>query len=279
VPVLLSRASARTLADHLSNATGEHMLAEYASAAVRPDARSWQRRAYEWLRPPELLYHVDPRLEHAATRRLFDHRGPDTRVLNVGGGPTRYSENEITLNLRPFVNVDVVGDAHNIPFDGETFDSIVCNSVLEHVHDSERVVVEMLRVLRPGGYLYAEVPYIFFFHGYPNDFRRYTREGLKWLFADLEHCEVGVIVGPVSALLQSANSLLDILLPRRFPVLRKLGNGAFRYATFWMKYLDVVVNRRDGAHELAAGLYVRGRKRFRPDRGGSAGVPDVRRAW
>jgi hypothetical protein len=46
-----------------------------------------------------------------------------------------------------------------------------------------------------------------------------------------------------------------------------------------MKYMDVVVNRRDGAHELAAGFYARGRKPIRPGGDGVAGEPGARRAW
>lgn len=265
VPILLSKESVRTLAPHLESLTGRAMLTEYA--AIGSAARSAQparRSIVEWLRPPQLLHHVDPRLERPLARRVFEHQGAATIVLNVGGGPTRFSEREITLNLRQFHNVDVVGDAHSIPLEDESVDSIVCNAVLEHVHSPERVVSEMLRVLKPGGRIYAEVPYIFFFHGYPNDFRRYTREGMKWLFRDLEDCEVGIIIGPASALLQSANSVINILLPASLGPVRKLANGAFRYATFWLKYFDLVLNRSENAHLLAGAFYATGVKRGAP---------------
>jgi uncharacterized protein YbaR (Trm112 family) len=262
VPILLSEQSVRTLAPHLESQTGRAMLAEYAAiGSAAGSARPGRRSLVDRLRPPQLLYHVDPRLERPVARRVFEHQGPATIVLNVGGGPTRFSEREITLNLRPFHNVDVVGDAHGMPFADESVDSIVCNAVLEHVHSPERVVSEMLRVLKPGGRIYAEVPYIFFFHGYPNDFRRYTREGMRWLFRDLDDCEVGIIIGPASALLQSANSFINIVLPARLGPVRKLANGAFRYATFWLKYADILLNRCDDAHLLAGAFYATGVKR------------------
>ena len=43
------------------------------------------------------------------------------------------------------------GDAARLPFRGESFDLVFCNSLLEHVPDWEAVVREAARVLRPDG--------------------------------------------------------------------------------------------------------------------------------
>lgn len=42
-----------------------------------------------------------------------------------------------------------VGEA--MPFEAQSFDSVVCVDVLEHVEDVDRVLSEVCRVLRPGG--------------------------------------------------------------------------------------------------------------------------------
>jgi SAM-dependent methyltransferase/uncharacterized protein YbaR (Trm112 family) len=271
VPVLLSELSRRELRNDLSSRTGERMVAEYGAAAQARAARPEpHRRWIDMLRPPDVMHHTNPGMRREATRRLFDHCGPRTLVLNVGGGPTRYSDIELTMNLEAFHNVDLVGDAHNVPFLDDTFDSIVCNAVLEHVRDPEKVVSEMLRVLKPGSYLYAEVPYIFFFHGYPNDYRRYTREGVRRLFSALDSPEIGIAIGPVSALLQSANMLVEMLVPARVPGLRRIVNGCFRWATFALKYLDIPLVRREAAHVLAGGFWVLGRKPLPGDRSNPA---------
>lgn len=271
VPVLLSRGSRQEFRHDLTSGTGARMVAEYdAVADARTDQPEPRRRWIDVLRPPEVMYHTNPGMRREATRRLFDYRGPETLVLNVGGGPTRYSDNELTLNLEAFHNVDLVGDAHNIPVLNDTFDSIICNAVLEHVRDPERVVSEMIRVLKPGSYLYAEVPYIFFFHGYPNDYRRYTREGVRQLFSGLENPEIGIAIGPVSALLQSANMVLEMLVPRRVPYLRRIVNGCFRWVTFALKYLDIPLVKRESAHVLAGGFWVLGRKPLSCDDDGFA---------
>lgn len=45
------------------------------------------------------------------------------------------------------------GDAHKLPFDDESFDSVVCTYSLCNIPDPQRAVDEMKRVLRPGGKL------------------------------------------------------------------------------------------------------------------------------
>ena len=50
------------------------------------------------------------------------------------------------------------GSAYSLPFPDNTFDLIVCSEVLEHLHEYNNAVVEINRVLRPGGKFYASVP-------------------------------------------------------------------------------------------------------------------------
>ena len=48
-----------------------------------------------------------------------------------------------------------VADAQSLPFDDGSFDAIIANHMLYHVHDRGRALSEMRRVLMPGGRLYA----------------------------------------------------------------------------------------------------------------------------
>jgi ubiquinone/menaquinone biosynthesis C-methylase UbiE len=45
------------------------------------------------------------------------------------------------------------GDAHALPFEDVTFDTVVCSFALCGIRDPFRAVAEMVRVLRPGGLL------------------------------------------------------------------------------------------------------------------------------
>ncbi len=48
-----------------------------------------------------------------------------------------------------------VADAQSVPFPDAYFDSVVANHMLYHVPDRRRALLEIQRVLKPGGYLYA----------------------------------------------------------------------------------------------------------------------------
>jgi hypothetical protein len=259
-PALMTGDSARELGRYLDSDDGRRMAAEYAAApaVARP---SLVGRCLGALRPPPVMHRYHPDLRQPPTSVLFESEdGAPPRVLNVGGGPYRVSDAELVLNLAPFPGVDVIGDAHALPFADGAFDAAFSLAVLEHVADPRQVVAEMVRVLKPGGWLYSEVPFIFFFHGYPTDYTRYTLEGMKRLFGALEDARFGMTHGPVSALLQSANMVLQMFLPERPRAVRKLANGAFRWFCFPLKYLDVPLRRHRDAHVVAGGFYVLGRK-------------------
>lgn len=259
VPRLLSEDSQLDAARELHSTTGSAMRHEYT--APKPVKPGLLKRLISLLRPPEVVLNNNLDLEAPHTRALFERDGPPMRVLNVGGGPRRYTEHEVSVNIDSFPNVDVVGDAHNLPFASDSFDSAFCVSVLEHVYSPEQVTAEMIRVLRPGGLLYAEVPFVFFFHGYPNDFRRYTREGMRRLFGGLEGLDIGILMGPMSAALLTGNIAVQMFVPQRFKILRKCVNGLYRWLTFPLKYLDIpLVRYNPEAHLLAAGFYAIGRK-------------------
>jgi SAM-dependent methyltransferase len=110
------------------------------------------------------------------------------RVLNAGAGDRDISH----LISGQLVNQDIETGKHNaniqvhsplddIPFDDGYFDAIICNAVLEHVENPEKVLAEFARVLRPSGTLYLCVPFMQPEHLDPTDFQRYTVDGLAAL--------------------------------------------------------------------------------------------------
>lgn len=52
----------------------------------------------------------------------------------------------------------MIGDAEHIPFPDNSFDTIICTEVLEHLVHPEQALSEIFRVLLPGGRLIGSTP-------------------------------------------------------------------------------------------------------------------------
>ncbi|WP_340647270.1 class I SAM-dependent methyltransferase [Phenylobacterium sp.] len=50
------------------------------------------------------------------------------------------------------------GDAYRLPFADACFDVVICSEVLEHLHEYDRALAEIRRVLKPGGRFVPTVP-------------------------------------------------------------------------------------------------------------------------
>ncbi|MFN8713993.1 MAG: methyltransferase domain-containing protein [Bacteroidota bacterium] len=63
--------------------------------------------------------------------------------------------------------------------DTNTFDTVICSDVLEHIRKPEFLFAEMIRVLKPGGHLILTVPFLYWLHEIPHDHHRYTEFKLR----------------------------------------------------------------------------------------------------
>ena len=183
-------------------------------------------------------------------------------VVDLGSGSRRLAEHVLSVDIGPFSEVDLVGDGHRLPFRDGTIARIVCTGVLEHVNFPERVVAEMLRVLRPGGRVYVSVPFMQGFHpgsGTQQDFQRYTHIGLIQLLMPFWTITWGISGGPSAALAW----ILREFLALPFAWSHRLYAIAYLVAgplTSWLRWLDVVVDRFPAARRIACGFYVIGEK-------------------
>ncbi len=90
---------------------------------------------------------------------------------------TSFLDYEADLNAElPFLNTSV-------------FDTVLCTDVLEHIHNPELLFSEMVRILKPGGYLILMVPFLYWIHEVPYDYHRYSHFKLKQ-FCDTHNLQV-----------------------------------------------------------------------------------------
>jgi SAM-dependent methyltransferase len=91
----------------------------------------------------------------------------------------------------------------------------MAHSVLEHVSDPALILAEAYRALAPNGMLVLSVPFFFPVHGDPDDFRRWTQQGLA---AEAERA--GFVVceaAPVGTALDSLALNLNFLIRHHIP--------------------------------------------------------------
>jgi ubiquinone/menaquinone biosynthesis C-methylase UbiE len=110
-------------------------------------------------------------------------------TVDLGAGYAKYRETikkkatkYVAFDMAPGKNIDVVGDVLNLPFEAQTFDTVISTQVLEHVEKPWVMVGQIRRVLRDNGICILMAPFLTPFHACPNDYFRYTMEGMKSLF-------------------------------------------------------------------------------------------------
>lgn len=207
---------------------------------------------------------VAPVLETGLTARKFFARfGPGLSLLNVGSGPTRLHPDVINVDLFPFKYVDLLADASHLPFQDGTFDVVCSDQVIEHVPQPAAVVSEILRVTKPGGTIYLGAPFIYPYHPSPNDYGRWSTDGLRALLSSAcEILESGMTMGPTSGLLIVFSSWLSIAFSFGIRPLRIALKYLFMLLLFPFKFLDYLLIHVPGAEDVAASVYVVARKRL-----------------
>lgn len=112
------------------------------------------------------------------------------RTLDTGAGRLawrpllrRHSTSYVGGDLvREHPELDVIFDAtRGLPFADGSFDTLFSCSVLEHTPEPWHALSEMWRVLAPGGTAIVSVPFLFYLHGEPHDYYRFTRYGIAHL--------------------------------------------------------------------------------------------------
>lgn len=123
----------------------------------------------------------------------------DKRILNAGSSSVRYGTNCVNIDIQPKPDVDVLCDIHELPDSLGDFDAIVCNAALQYCQNPGKVAKEFYRVLKPGGLLFVDAPWVQPYCPDTPDRFRFSEDALRSLFADFEIIEIGPSIRPGSA--------------------------------------------------------------------------------
>lgn len=190
------------------------------------------------------------------------------RVLVVGGSIVGEGMSDFTKS--PHLEIiegdvsfgpqtKIIFDAHSIPYTKASFDCVIVQAVLEHVVHASICVEEIHRVLKPGGIVYAETPFMQQVHGGPYDFTRYTRSGHRKLLANFKEIKSGASAGSATALAWSYQYFLLALFGYTRG-LRLTVKFFARLTGFWIKYFDYLTRHNKYDDDGASGFYFIGSK-------------------
>jgi len=134
-----------------------------------------------------------------------------SRILIIGGGTIGEGssdfynwckKNEIEINSLDVYfseNINVIADAHYLPFQKNYFDLVIMQSVIQYFVSPAIVINEVFNVLKKNGIIYAETPFLQPVNEGTNDFYRYTHSGHRILFTKFEELSSGFLKGAFSS--------------------------------------------------------------------------------
>lgn len=210
----------------------------------RRSSRRWRDRLARLLQPPApfVMNPAEP------------HDFPLGKWNLYIGGAGRVVEGFINLDLYALPGVDVAANAEELPFRSGVFERVECDAVLEHVRDPIKVMAEIQRVLKPGGYVHLVTPFCHPFHEYPKDYRRFTLDGLKELGRGMEVVAEGWRTGPTATLLVMILEYVKLLLP--FRAWRVVTHGVLGWLLFPLRYLDLLLFQAKAAGRIGNHCYI-----------------------
>lgn len=202
---------------------------------------------------------------------MFDHlieQHPDELFLDLGCGSREKTYNNcLYLEVYPSRSADLIVEPNCLyPIKDRSLMGIGCFAVLEHVPKPWLVIQEMNRMLKPGGYVMIDWPFLQPVHGYPSHYFNATREGLTSIFQDAGFEVTHAFTGAHQSAAFTVRWILQILL-HRLPEAERRRVKKMRVQEVvsldplgpqWTRLLNAM--SADAQSELACGNMLVGRK-------------------
>ena len=175
-------------------------------------------------------------------------------ILNVGAGTFCYHKEIINLDIRKYDSVDIVGDITTLDMLENSVDAIVNIAMLEHVPNPADFVKKFHYVLKKGGKAFIFIPFMQGYHASPDDYQRYTFEGIKNLCSEFS-IEKLIVGGPTSGLLWVLQEWLSLFFSFGSVRLYKIIFPLF-YILSPLKVIDAILSKHPYAKNIATGFTI-----------------------
>lgn len=184
-------------------------------------------------------------------RQHVSKKRADLVVADLGCGNVPYKpllsgvRKYIGVDVYPGPAVDIVAPIWDTTLGSQSIDIVIVTEVLEHTRYVEGAVQEIHRILKPGGYLFLSVPFLYPVHSGDDEWR-FTVHGLRDLFSEGFETEIFPLGGPWSTFSQLMSAFLQsfplgryIFIPVfiTFNILTPLLNGLTKLVVSVFKFL------------------------------------------
>jgi SAM-dependent methyltransferase len=108
------------------------------------------------------------------------------------------------LDKVPDYNPDIVGDVQDLPLSDNSVDAFIADCILTHLEEPQKAMREMYRCLKPGGYIFLFLPFLYYYHplpGYYKDYFRFTKDGIEYMMKDFSTVELQSVRGPIETIM------------------------------------------------------------------------------
>lgn len=231
----------------------------------KTETAHWKRKIRRML--PDISKNYKAAANFKKFAEIINVKTKNPKILIVGGAvagkglkiDALFERAEIVESDVAFgVRTNLIADAHDLPFQANTFDGIIAQAVLEHVLDPWRCAAEIHRVLKSGGVVYAETPFMQQVHAGRFDFTRFTHLGHRRLFRGFREIDSGAACGAGMTLAWSWAYFLHSFC--RTKNAAQIAFAAASLTAFWLKYFDYFTIDRQGTFDAASGYYFLGEK-------------------
>lgn len=153
-------------------------------------------------------YLLDQRLnkhKHLMSGLVVDLGGKREHKRGAFRPPEESAKHWWYVNMALDTMPDILADVSHVPLAESCADCIICTEVLEHLTEPSVCVEEAYRLLKIGGALIASVPFLYPVHGDPQDYQRFTADGLRHLcrrFSSVRIESMGGFLGTIGMLLE-----------------------------------------------------------------------------
>tara|TARA_B100001093_G_scaffold510292_1_gene575865 strand:- start:30 stop:704 length:675 start_codon:yes stop_codon:yes gene_type:complete len=142
--------------------------------------------------------------------RILNEIKIEDEILDIGMA-MRDKHKNIKSKLLETLDVNDFGDYPDIICDicsnieglEKKYDKIICLAILEHVYDPFKAVHNLKKMLKDDGIIYGYVPYLYYYHAPKNlkfqDYFRFSKDSLAYLFRDFREIELFPIRGRISS--------------------------------------------------------------------------------